>query len=77
MLKLVVLVELDGGRVVLELPGGHGRPLVELLGAGHAVELLPVAVDVLAVVGVQLQGVADLQVRAVDDELRTRGSENL
>ena len=72
LLKFVVLVELDGGGVVLELPRRHGRPLVELLGAGHAVELLPVAVHVVTVEGVKLERVADLQVLAVDDELGTR-----
>ena len=68
-MEVIVLVELDRGRVVLELPGGHGGPLVELPGAGHPVELLPVAVHVAAVEGVELERVADLQILAVDDEL--------
>ena len=71
-MKFVVFVELDCGRVVLELPRRHGRPLVEFLGARDAVELLPVAVHVVPVEGVELERVADLQVLAVDDKLRKR-----
>jgi hypothetical protein len=71
----IVLVKLDGGCVIVQLPGCHGGPLVQFLGARHLVKLASVVVHARLFIGsvaaadVHLKRRAHLHVGAVNDKL--------